>query len=86
MKMKKFFAVGAAKLGMFAVALGLVGSAWGATVQVASGQALQDAVAAANAGDTIQLTADVTLDATLQIGKSITLDLNGKTLSTTRRR
>ena len=29
MKMKKIFAVGAAKLGMFAVALGLVGSAWG---------------------------------------------------------
>ena len=45
---------------------------------------LEAAVAAANAGDTIKLLANVTLDAAVKVpaGKTVTLDLNGKKLST----
>lgn len=41
---------------------------------------LADAVAAAEAGDTVTLVDDVTLDSLLRIEKNITLDLGGKTL------
>ena len=44
---------------------------------------LADAIAAVNPGDTVTLMQDVTLDATLELKKSMTLDLNGKTLSKT---
>ena len=39
------------------------------------------AVAAANADDTVQLLTDVELDEAVDITQSITLDLNGKTIS-----
>ena len=42
---------------------------------------LADAVAAANANDTVTLLANVTLTATLNITKAITLDLNKKTVT-----
>lgn len=70
-----------AKAAAFLLAFGCAVSAWGATTQVATSEALTDAVSAASPGDTIQLSADVTLSATLEITKSITLDLNGKTLT-----
>ena len=41
---------------------------------------LEEAIAAANAGDTIQLVADVSVE-TLFLNKDIKLDLNGKTLT-----
>ena len=44
---------------------------------------LADAIAVVNPGDTVTLMQDVTLDATLELKKSMTLDLNGKTLSKT---
>ena len=44
---------------------------------------LADAVAAAQAGQTIEMLGDTTLDATVVINKAITLDLNGKTISAT---
>ena len=44
---------------------------------------LQDAVDAAQEGDTVVLLADVTVDATIVIEQSITLDLNGKTIENT---
>ena len=45
--------------------------------------ALQEAISAAQSGDTVTLLADVELTETLTIpkGKSVTLDLNGKTIS-----
>ena len=52
---------------------------------VAAYATLADAIAAANAGETVKLLADVTLDAAVKVpaGKNVTLDLNGKKLSTT---
>lgn len=52
---------------------------------VAAYATLADAIAAANAGDTVKLLADVTLDAAVKVpaGMNVTLDLNGKKLSTT---
>ena len=44
---------------------------------------LADAVAAAQDGDTVQLLGDVEQNSQLTIGKSITLDLNGKTIKNT---
>ncbi len=41
---------------------------------------LADAVAAAEAGDTVTLVSDTTLTSSVEINKSITLDLNGKTI------
>lgn len=42
---------------------------------------LDTAIAAANAGETVKLLADVTEDVVITANKSITLDLNGKTLN-----
>lgn len=52
---------------------------------VAAYATLADAIKAANAGDTVKLLADVTLDAAVKVpaGMNVTLDLNGKKLSTT---
>ena len=52
---------------------------------VAAYATLADAIAAADAGETVKLLADVTLDAAVKVpaGKNVTLDLNGKKLSTT---
>lgn len=52
---------------------------------VAAYTGLYDAITAAKDGDTIALIADVTLDAAVKVpaGKNVTLDLNGKKLSTT---
>ena len=44
-------------------------------------ETLEAAIAAANADDTVQLLTDVELDEAVDIAKSITLDLNGKTVS-----
>ena len=46
-------------------------------------ESLQEAIDAANAGDTVTLLTDIALDATVKIpaGKTITLELNGKTVS-----
>ena len=44
-------------------------------------ESLAEAVAAANADDTVQLLTDVELDEAVDITQSITLDLNGKTIS-----
>ena len=44
--------------------------------------ALRDAVQVAEAGDTIKLLEDVTLSSRLEVSTALTLDLNGKTLST----
>lgn len=42
---------------------------------------LAEAIAAAENGQTVKLLADVTLDKTLEVAKTLTLDLNGKTIS-----
>ena len=47
---------------------------------------LADAVASASAGDTIKMVADETLSDTVTSNKTITLDLNGKTISGTAER
>lgn len=44
-------------------------------------ESLEDALAAAKDGDTVTLKKDVTLDATADVNSSITLDLDGKTLT-----
>lgn len=44
---------------------------------------LKEAIRAANAGDTVTLLADVNLDSAQTISKQLTLDLNGKTISST---
>lgn len=44
---------------------------------------LAEAIAAANAGDTITLGGDETITATLNIAKNLTIDLNGKSLTYT---
>ena len=44
-------------------------------------RSLADAIAAANADDTIVLVADTTLDGVITIDDAITLDLNGKTIT-----
>lgn len=42
---------------------------------------LADAIAAASAGDTVMLLANVTITANIEINKTLTLDLNGKTIT-----
>ena len=59
---------------ILAAALGL--SSWGATVSTEA--ELRTAIAA---GGDVTLGADIALTSTLEISKSVTLDLNGKTLS-----
>ena len=46
-------------------------------------QTLQDAFAAAKAGDTITLLADVTINSRLDIAQNVTIDLNGQTIDET---
>ena len=46
-------------------------------------ETLADAFAAANAGETIKLLADIALDATVKVNANVTLDLNGKTITGT---
>ena len=79
--MMKTFGSLTAKLAALLLAFGLGQSAWGATVTVATFAQLTDAVTAATAGDTIQLTADVNWNAEQNITKSLVFDLNGKTVT-----
>ena len=54
------------------------------TPATANGKGLQDAINAANSGDTVKLNADIIIDPSkteLFITKNITLDLNGYTIS-----
>ena len=51
-----------------------------AQVGVNKYESLADALAAAKDGDTVKLVADTTLTSSVEISKSITLDLNGKTI------
>lgn len=46
-------------------------------------EALQDAINAANSGDTVELVKDVDLTQTVVVNKTITLDMNGKKLHNT---
>ena len=71
---------------LLCTALPLQAAAAGATIQpaAATAQGLQDAMDAAGIGDTVKLNADITVDATMPniyVTKSMTLDLNGYTLS-----
>lgn len=75
-----------AKLAALLCACGFAFSAWADNVaQIGDNkyETLADAIAAAQAGDTVQLLADVELSSTLEITKSITLDLGGHTLTKT---
>lgn len=55
---------------------------WAASIDDAYYGTLADALAAAKAGDEVVLQSNVTVTETLTIDKSITLDLNGKTITT----
>lgn len=79
-KQLKVLLLVATVLALFVMAM-IVGSA--AEVEVADGAALVQAVANAQEGATIKLTAPITLDAALTINKAITLDGNGKTITST---
>ena len=70
---------------VLAVDEGTMADASGAkTVQVASGS-IDETITAANSGDTIQLTGDATFSSfTLSGEKTLTIDLNGHTLTSTR--
>ena len=62
---------------------GVKEGAYVAAIGDAKYESLAATVAAANAGDTITLLADITLSSKQTIKKTLTLDLNGKTLSCT---
>ena len=53
-----------------------------ATLTVSTADELFSQIAVASNGDTIQMLADVTVSEEIKISKDITLDLNGKTIST----
>lgn len=57
------------------------GAGAGASIGEKSYATLQSAVDAANSGDTVTLLADATVSETIAIDKSLTINLNGKTLS-----
>ena len=67
----------AALLLAFTTSATLPYGAWGETRTVDTADELISAVSDATAGDTIQLTADVTITNTLTIAQNLTLDLNG---------
>ncbi len=69
-----------AKLAALLLAFTCAGTAWGATTPVSTLAELTAAITAASAGDTIQLTADITVNKAVVVDKSLTLDLSGKTL------
>ena len=75
---KKIFGI---LFAIIALALVMSISIFAQEYQVGTKPDLDTAYANANAGDTIKLTADITITSAYEIGKAITLDLGGKTLT-----
>lgn len=63
------------------MALSLCVPAWGATVEVAASESMAPAGIEYTSGDTVKLTGDVTLNGLWTITDTVTIDLNGFTLS-----
>lgn len=64
---------------VLAIAATQVASA--ATVTASDSSTLVSAISGASAGDTVQLSADISITATITLNKDITIDLNGHTLT-----
>ena len=75
--MKKFISLVLALV----MALSLTTVAWGADVNVGTGQSLADAITTAGADGTVTLTGDVEVTALVNITEDVTINLNGHKLS-----
>ena len=59
-------------------------TALAATTEAGNASELVDAIANAEDGDTIQLTADIVVTEEIQVTKTLTIDMNGHNISGTR--